>query len=93
MVRVPTPDEEDRRRICRERKALVAERILHVNRIKGLLFSQGIRDYDPLRRDRRKRLEELRTDGPAGVALATALIGFGACPLVRATGENTMVAG
>jgi len=38
MVRVPTPEEEDRRRICRERKALVAERVLHVNRIKGLLL-------------------------------------------------------
>ena len=32
---------------------LVAGRVEHVNRIKGLLFSQGIRDYDPLRRDRR----------------------------------------
>ena len=42
MVRAPTPDEEDRRRICRERKALIAERFDHVNRIKGLLFSQGI---------------------------------------------------
>jgi transposase len=61
MVRVPTPEEEDRRRHCRERKALVAERVLHVNCIRGLLFSQGIRDYKPLPRDRRKRLEELRT--------------------------------
>lgn len=66
MVRVPAPEEEDRRRIGRERKALVAERVLHVNRVKGLLFSQGIRDYEPLRRDRRPRLEELRTgDGRA----------------------------
>lgn len=61
MVRVPTPEEEDRRRIGRERKALVAERILHVNRVKGLLFCQGIREYEPLHRDLRKRLEELRT--------------------------------
>ena len=61
MVRVPTPEEEDRRRICRERKALVAERVLHVNRIKGLLLSQGIRGYEPMHRDRRKRLEELQT--------------------------------
>jgi transposase len=61
MVRAPTCEEEDRRRICRERKLLVGERTLHVNRIKGLLFSQGIRDYEPLRRDRRKRLEGLRT--------------------------------
>src|SRR6202030_4632627 len=51
MVRVPTPQDEDRRRICRERKTLTAERIRHVNRIKGLLFSQGIGDYEPLRRD------------------------------------------
>jgi transposase len=61
MVRVPTPEEEDRRRLCRERKALVAERVVHVNRIRRLLFSQGIRDYRPLHRDRRQRLEELRT--------------------------------
>ena len=50
MVRAPTPQEEDRRRICRERKTLTAERIEHVNRIKGLLFAQGISDYEPLRR-------------------------------------------
>ena len=35
MVRAPTPHEEDRRRICRERKTLTAERVEHVNRIKG----------------------------------------------------------
>jgi transposase len=38
MVRAPTPEEEDRRRIMRERKTPTAERIQHVNRIKGLLF-------------------------------------------------------
>ena len=27
MVKAPTPEEEDRRRICRERKTLVAERV------------------------------------------------------------------
>lgn len=58
MVRVPTPEEEDRRRICRERKTLTAERVEHVNRIKGLLFSQGV-VYEPLYRDRRKRLEQI----------------------------------
>ena len=61
MVRAPTPQEEDRRRICRERKTLTAERVEHVNRIKGLLFAQGIFDYEPLRRKRRERLEALRT--------------------------------
>ena len=66
MVKVPTPGEEDRRQLCRERKALTAERVRHVNRIKGLLFSQGISGYQPLRRDRRQRLEELQTgDGRA----------------------------
>ncbi len=66
MVRAPTPEEEDRRRLCRERKVLTKERVLHVNRIKGLLFSQGVSDYEPLRRDRRRRLDELRTgDGRA----------------------------
>jgi transposase len=61
MVVAPSPEEEDRRRLCRERQALIAERIRHVNRIKGLLFAQGVSDYAPLRRDRRKRLEALRT--------------------------------
>ena len=61
MVVAPSPEEEDRRRICRERQSLIAERITHVNRIKGLLFAQGISGYEPLRRDRRSRLETLRT--------------------------------
>jgi transposase len=61
MVRVPTPEEEDRRRVSRELKALTAERVRHVNRVKGLLFSQGISGYEPLRRDRRARLEQHRT--------------------------------
>jgi transposase len=66
MVRAPTPEEEDHRRLCRERKVLTAERVRHVNRVKGLLFSQGITGYQPLHRDRRARLEELQTgDGRA----------------------------
>jgi transposase len=61
MVRAPTPEDEDSRRVCRERKTLTVERIQHVNRIKGLLFSQGVSGYEPLRRDRRQRLDELKT--------------------------------
>jgi len=61
MVKAPTPEEEDRRRLCRERKVLIAERVKHVNRVKGLLFSQGVSGYEPLRRDRRQRLDELTT--------------------------------
>ena len=66
MVVAPTPEEEDRRRLCRERQVLIEERIDHVNRIKGLLFAQGIANYAPLRRNRRAQLEALRTgDGRA----------------------------
>lgn len=61
MVVAPSPEEEDRRRICREREVLVGERISHVNRIKGLLFAQGISGYAPLRCNRRARLQALRT--------------------------------
>lgn len=61
MVRAPTPEEEDNRRLCRERKTLIIERVRHVNRIKGLLFSQGVADYEPLARDRRQRLDGLKT--------------------------------
>ncbi|MGY4328008.1 hypothetical protein ACVWWG_002425 [Bradyrhizobium sp. LB7.2] len=43
MVVAPSPEEEDRRRLCRERATLIAERITHVNRIKGLFCSR--REY------------------------------------------------
>src|SRR5260370_30346243 len=63
MVRAPTPEDEDRRRICRERKVLIMERVQHVNRIKGLLFSQGASGYEPLGRDRRGRRRAPQTWG------------------------------
>jgi transposase len=66
MVVAPSPEDEDRRRLSREYKTLIAERTEHVNRIKGLLFSQGVDGYEPLRRDRRQRLADLQTgDGRA----------------------------
>ena len=66
MVQVPSVEREDARRTHRERQRLVAERVQHVNRIKGLLATQGIIGYQPLRRDRSARLDELRTkDGHA----------------------------
>jgi transposase len=61
MVRAPSPESEDSRRLSRERKTLTVERVQHVNRIKGLLFSQGVSGYEPLRRNRRQRLDELKT--------------------------------
>ena len=48
MVVAPSPQAEDERRVSRERQVLIAERVAHVNRIKGLLFAQGILDYAPL---------------------------------------------
>jgi transposase len=76
MARAPTPQEEDRRRVCRERRTLVGERVQHVNRIKGLLFAQGVFGYEPLRKDRRERLEDLQTgDGrPLPVHLKAQII-------------------
>jgi transposase len=61
VVRVPSVAEEDDRRLHRERSRLIKERIQHVNRIKGLLAIHGIYDYQPLRRDRMQRLEQLHT--------------------------------
>jgi transposase len=61
MVVPPTPEEEDRRRICRERAILLRERIRHTNRIKGLLAGQGITGFNPLHKDRRQLLYAART--------------------------------
>jgi transposase len=61
MVRVPSSEEEDARRITREREALIKDRIRYVNRIKGLLATQGIYNYEPLRARRRERLMHLQT--------------------------------
>jgi transposase len=61
VVRVPSVIEEDARRLDRERDRLIAERVAHVNRIKGLCAVQGIYDYEPLHRHARTRLESLRT--------------------------------
>ena len=61
MVRAPSPEDEDRRRLTRERGTLLKERIQHTNRVRGLLSGQGVRVYNPLRRDRFERLEALRT--------------------------------
>jgi transposase len=43
MVVIPSVEEEDIRRSHRERDRLVRERTAHINRIRGLLFGQGIR--------------------------------------------------
>src|SRR5215469_595607 len=59
MVRPPSPEEEDARRLTRERGTLMTERVRHVNRIKSLLATQGVFDFEPIHKDRRKCVEKL----------------------------------
>jgi transposase len=63
VLEVPIPNEADKdeRRRAREREELVADRISLVNRIAAVLATLGVRDYNPLWRDRRARLGALRT--------------------------------
>jgi transposase len=61
MAVPPSPAEEDRRRVGRERKTLIHARVAETNCIKGLLFTQGIRGYQPLDKNRREKLKTLRT--------------------------------
>src|SRR5262249_40001683 len=66
VLRVPSVEQEDARRLHREGHRLIQERVQHVNRIKGLCATQGIYDYEPLRSDRKAQFEGLRTgDGRA----------------------------
>jgi transposase len=71
VVHVPSPEQEDARRRSRERARLVVERGQHTSRIKGLLMTRGIRDFEPTRSGWQARLEALRT--PDGRPLAPCL--------------------
>ena len=61
MVRVPSVEAEDLRRQVRERDRLVGERNQHANRIKALLFGQGIQNFNPRRPGAAEQLACLRT--------------------------------
>lgn len=61
MVPIPNEADEDARRSSRERTELVSERVSLVNRIGAVLATLGVSSYDALRRDRRRRFDELRT--------------------------------
>lgn len=68
-VALPTPEEEDARRICRERTQLTKERTRHINRIKALFNFHGIRDFAGLQTAALiNRLSDIRTgdDRPLG---------------------------
>jgi transposase len=61
MVPIPSEADEDARRSIRERTELVSERVSIVNRIGAVLATLGVQGHDPLRRDRRSRLDTSRT--------------------------------
>lgn len=61
VVVVPTPEEEDLKRLHRSRASLLRDRVRHVNRIKGLLNLQGISDVDPMRKDWLAGVSKMKT--------------------------------
>jgi transposase len=62
VVDVPTPDEEDARRVMRERGDLVHERTRIISRIRGLLALQGIQSVKAISGgDWSKQLDDMRT--------------------------------
>ena len=66
VVHPPSPEQEDARRVSRERQRLIGERTAHGNRIKGLLHCQGVRDLEPRRKNFLEQLGQARTgDGRA----------------------------
>jgi transposase len=67
VVNVPTVEEEDARRLMRERKELVAERTSQIGRIRGLLALHGIRQVRAIKGgDGLPQLDDMRTgDGRA----------------------------
>jgi transposase len=61
MVPIPDEADEDAPRGVRERAELISERVGLVNRITAVLATLGVSDYNPLLRNRHRRLAELRT--------------------------------
>ena len=59
IVAVPSEAEEDAKRPHREFERLVKEQTSHRNRVKALLFAQGVRDFDPMAPDGLERLAAL----------------------------------
>ena len=58
VVHVPSPEDEDQRQLHRDLMALKAEQTHHINRLKGLLASQGV--ALPFQKDFLSRLETVR---------------------------------
>lgn len=60
-VRIPSVEEEDRKRLLRERRRLVKERTSMTNSIKGLLKLHGIFDLNPRAEEFDAKLAEVMT--------------------------------
>jgi len=60
-VRIPSVEEEDNKRLLRERDALIKERIRLVNRIRGLLKLHGVFHLEPRRKGFLDELARVRT--------------------------------
>jgi len=60
-VHVPSPEEEDDKRLLRGRDKLLRERIRHTNRIRGLLNLQGVHHINPNLGGWTEALKKLRT--------------------------------
>ena len=71
VVRVPSVEEEDRRRLTRERRRLVTQRTRLTNSIKGLLMLHGVFDLDPRSAEFAERLDAVRTGYRAPLPPAT----------------------
>ena len=75
MLVPPSPEQEDARRLSREREELKREHTRMTNRIGGLLANQGVVGFDP-KKDTVAKLEALRTgDGRAVMPNLKASIG------------------
>ena len=61
VVRVPSVEEEDRRRLTRERRRLVTQRTRLTNSIKGLLMLHGVFDLAPRSAEFAERLDAVAT--------------------------------
>ncbi len=60
-VQIPSVEQDDARRLMRERQRLIKERTAHSNRIRGLLITQGIIAFNARAEDAGQRLDELVT--------------------------------
>ena len=60
-VRIPSPAEEDIKRVHRERNQLVCERTQHVSRLRALLALQGVNHINPMTASAREAVKNIVT--------------------------------